>query len=81
VNHGQYQVSSKARLRIGLAAGFVFEKEVVIAVGIKRRVKINKIDRLVLDVVPQDLKIVAVVECIHEDSRTENVALTTSLRK
>jgi len=77
------RLSDPARvyLRISSGTGFVFEKDVVIAVGIKRRVKVNKIDRLVLYIVPQDLQIVAVVESVHEDSRTGNVALRHLLGK
>ena len=42
-------------LRFGLDAGFVFEQDVVIAVGIERRIEIDEIDRFVLDIVAQNL--------------------------
>ena len=41
------------------------EKHVVIAVRIERRVEVDQIDILVLDVVAQDLEIVTVVKRIH----------------
>jgi hypothetical protein len=40
---------------LGFGAGFVHEQNIVIAVRIKRRVKVNKIDGLVLDVFAQYL--------------------------
>jgi hypothetical protein len=42
-----------------------FEKHVVIAVRVKRRVEIDQVNRLILDVVPEDLQIVAVVKGVH----------------
>jgi len=52
-------------LRLGLRARFVLKKYVVIAVGIERRVEIDQVYRLVLDVLPQDVEIVAVVKGVH----------------
>ena len=53
--------------RLRLDAGFVFEKNVVIPVRIKRRIEINEIDAGVRKIIPvlQDLQIVAVVESVH----------------
>ena len=65
------RVFERRYLRIGLDAGFVFEKYVVIAVGIKRWVKIDEINRLVLDLFPQDLQIVAVVKGVQGKSATD----------
>ena len=48
------------------------EKDVVVAVGVERRVEINKINGLFVDIPPQDIQIAAVVESVHE--RTANVA-------
>ena len=48
----------------------VFNADVVVylvalAVGIKRRVEVNKINQLILNVPPKDLQIVVVVESVH----------------
>ena len=43
----------------------IFEKHVVVAVRIERRIEIYKIDRLVLDIPPQNVQIIAVVKSIH----------------
>ena len=43
----------------------IFEKHVVVAVRIERRIEIYKIDRLVFDITPQNIQIIAVVECVH----------------
>ena len=59
------RVLERGYLRLGLRARFVLEQHVVIAVGIERRVQIDQVNRLVLDVVPQDIQIVAVVESVH----------------
>ena len=52
-------------LRRRIAPRFVTEQNVVIAVRVKRRVEINEIDGIVLDIIPQDLEIVAVVKSVH----------------
>ncbi len=59
------RVLERGYLRLGLGAGFVFEEDVVIAVRIKGRVEVDQVDGLVLDVFPQDVQIVAVVEGVH----------------
>lgn len=65
-------VSGVVRLCVGegLCLGAVFGADVVIylvvvAFGIKRRIDATKIDRLVADEFPKDIKIVAVVELVH----------------
>jgi hypothetical protein len=62
-------------LRLGLDAGFVFEKNVVVPVRIKRRIEIYKIDTSIRKIIPvlQDLQIIAVVKGIH--GNTGNVTL------
>ena len=52
-------------LRIGIHPALVFEKHIVVAVGIERRIEINKIDRLIPDILPQDIQIIAVVKSIN----------------
>ena len=44
-------------LRIGFESALVFEKHVVVAVRIERRVEIDEIDRFVLDIPPQDIRL------------------------
>ena len=58
-------IFERVYLRIGFGAGLVLEKHVVIAVRVKWRVKINEINRLTLNEIPQDLKIVAIVKGVH----------------
>ena len=55
-------------LRLGLDAGFVFEKNIVIPVRVKRRIEINEIDTGVGEIIPilQDFQVIAVVESVHE---------------
>ena len=59
------RVLKRGDLRLGLGAGFVFEQDLIIAVAIERRVQIDEVDGLVLDVIPQDVQIVAVVKGVH----------------
>ena len=47
------------------------KQHVVISVAVKRRVEINKINRLVLDEIAKNLQIVAVVERVHVPLLTE----------
>ena len=49
------ELTSSRDLRLGIAARFVAKQHVVIAVRVKRRVEIDEINRLVLDIVPQNL--------------------------
>lgn len=62
------RVFERRDLRFAVAARFVAEQYVVIPIAVERRIKIDQIDRLVLDVVPQDLQIIAVVESVHGKS-------------
>lgn len=68
-------------LRLGLDAGFVFEKNVVIPVRIKRRIKIHEIDTGIRKIIPvlQDLQIIAVVESVHSGNRVEIYENITTL--
>jgi len=59
--------------------GFVAKENVVISVAVKW-VEIDKIDRLIFDVVAQYLQIATVVESVH-GKREGNVALTACLGK
>ncbi len=52
-------------LRFALGSALVLEKNVVIAVGIERRVQIDQVNATRRDVFPQDVQIVAVVESVH----------------
>jgi hypothetical protein len=52
-------------LQIRRDAGFILKKHVVIAVRIKRRIEINEVNGFILDVIPHDLQIIAVIECVH----------------
>jgi len=58
------------------------KKHVVVAVRIKRRVEIHEIDRFVLDIPPQDVQVIAVVECVQSGTSralwicTGKIALT-----
>ena len=61
------RVFERRDLRFGIGARFVAEQYVVIAVAVKRRIKIDEIDRFILDIVTGDLQIVAVVKSIHRD--------------
>jgi hypothetical protein len=58
-------VFERVYLRIGFGARLVLEKYVVVAVRIKWRVEIDEINGFILNVIPQDLKIVAVVKGVH----------------
>ena len=62
-------VFERRDLRFAVAARLVPKQHVVVSVGIERRVEIDQIDRLILDVVAKDLQIVAVVEGVHKRSR------------
>jgi len=52
-------------LRVGTGAALVPEQHVVRAVGVERRVEIDQVDRLVLDVLAQDVEVVTVVKSVH----------------
>jgi hypothetical protein len=41
------------------------EQQIVIALGIKRRVEINQIDALVFDLVAENVKVVPVIQRVH----------------
>ncbi len=70
------RVLERRYLRFGFLARLVFEKDVVVAVAIERRVEIDEIDGFRLYLIPQYLQIVAVVEVIHRISERakKNVA-------
>jgi len=54
-------------LRAGLAAVFLREEHVIGGVGIEGRVEVDQVHTLVLDVAPQDIEVIAVVEGVHLD--------------
>ena len=63
----------------GLCLGAVFGADivvnlVVIALGIERRIDVAKINRLIADKFPHNIKIVTVIEFVHGTVDTENVA-------
>ena len=47
-------------LRLALRAVFVLEEHIVGAVGVKRRVKVNKVNALAWDVLAQNKEVVAI---------------------
>lgn len=49
-----------ARLSLGR-----FEQEIVVALGIERRVEVDEVNRFGRNVVAEDVKVVAVIELIH----------------
>jgi hypothetical protein len=57
-------------LSVTLAPGLVLEDDVVVAVRVERRVKVDKIDRVGRDIGPEDAEVVAVVEGVGFHSRT-----------
>jgi hypothetical protein len=52
-------------LRIGFEPTLVFEQNIVIAVGIERRIEIYEIARLFVDISPKNIQIIAVVKSVH----------------
>jgi len=52
-------------LRAGLAAVFLREEHVIGGVGIEGRVEVYQIHAFVLDVAPQDIEVITVVEGVH----------------
>jgi hypothetical protein len=56
------RVLERDELRVALAPRLVLEDDVVVAVGAQRRVEVDEVDRLRVDVAPQDVEVVAVVE-------------------
>jgi hypothetical protein len=56
-------------LRIGFESALVFEKHVVIAVAIERRVEIDKIDGFFVDIPSKNILIVAVIESVHAQAK------------
>jgi hypothetical protein len=52
-------------LRLAVVAARRFEEQIVIALGIERRVEINEVNGFIRNVLAEDLEIVAVIELIH----------------
>lgn len=52
-------------LRGGVFAALLIERQVVIGVGIKRRVEINEAYQLAGKVVPQHLLVVGKIKCVY----------------
>ena len=52
-------------LRVALHALGRFEQQVVVALGIERRIEINQIDRFIRNVIAQNIEVIAVVEFVH----------------
>jgi len=52
-------------LRAGLAAVFLREEHVIGGVGIEGRIEVYQIHAFVLDVAPQDIEVITVVEGVH----------------
>jgi len=51
----------------GLCAVLLCEEHVIGGVGIEGRVEVYQIDAFVLDVAPQDIEVIAVVEDVHSN--------------
>src|SRR5271157_2757788 len=51
-------------LRAGTGAVFFREEDVVVLAAVERRVEVDEVHRLILDVLAQDLEIVAVIEFV-----------------
>jgi hypothetical protein len=52
-------------LRLAVVAARRFEEQVVVALGIERRVEIDEVNGFVRNVLAKDLEIVAVIELVH----------------
>jgi hypothetical protein len=52
-------------LRLAVVAAGRFEEQIVVALGIERRVEIDEVNGFVRNVLAEDLEIVAVVELVH----------------
>jgi hypothetical protein len=52
-------------LRLAVVAARRFEEQVVVALGIERRVEIDEVNGCVRNVLAEDLEIVAVIELVH----------------
>ena len=59
------RILKRCYLRIGRMSLRRLEEQIIIALGVKRWIEINKIDRLIGDVFFQDDKVVAEIEFIH----------------
>jgi hypothetical protein len=55
-------VLERLDLRVRLLAGRRAEQDVVVGLAVERRIEIDQINRLVLDVLAQDFEIVALVQ-------------------
>jgi hypothetical protein len=51
------------------------EEDVVVLVGLERRVEVDEIDALVLDVPAQDVEVVAVVQVVQSSTETEKITI------
>ena len=52
-------------LRLAVVAARRFEEQIVVALGIERRVEIDEVNGFVRNVLAEDLEIVAVIELVH----------------
>ena len=68
-------VLERLNLRVGLRAVLLGEQDVVVGVGVERRVEVDQVDRLILDVAAEDVEVVAVVENVLRDARRRQAAL------
>ena len=76
------RIFERFNLRLALFSLGRFEQEIVVALGVERRVEIDEVNSLVLNVLTQHLKVVAEVKLVHamrrlgKQSRAVNAALT-----
>lgn len=54
-------------LRLALAAMFILKQDVIISIGIKRRIEVDEINTLVRHVLAQDIQVIAVEQRIFCD--------------
>jgi hypothetical protein len=65
-------------LRGGAGAVALGEEHVVVLAAVERRVEVDEVDGLVVDVLAQDGQVVAVIETVHFDSlRSLSASLST----
>lgn len=55
INAPSPRILERRYLRLRIGAALVFEQDVVIAVRIERRIEVDKVNGLILDVFPQNL--------------------------
>ena len=66
IRYKRYDEAFKRRdLRLALVPLGRFEQEIVVALGIERRVEVDEVNGFVREVVAQDVEVVAEVKLVH----------------